>query len=338
MFIYTLHEHFVHHFYFWFISPKGNISHLLPKQGRTDETGIGLGSEMIYWEDIHGVDIDENRLIISLMPYCVLGKTSSEHIVPEHQCIVIAVRGDDTFLLKTGIDRRMSVRKAKERLAGMTEDEIAKYFRYMNCPRCDALIDLTDYPQTFYVFCPYCHALADKHTTPLAGYENYRVCPECNLFGKVANFEDYHYYKTLKKGGFYHKHYYCCDACADNFFKKNIIQNLSFVFGAIMSVYQRLKARRKRHHSFEDLHKANRYALLGAVNEAKNIYYSILLRLPHHPGIHYNLGYMYFRMGDKKKASFYFQKCIQQCGNYLPLIHFLKKYESVAMEEEKKAG
>lgn len=334
MFIYTIHEHIVRHFYFWFVGFSGRLAHLLPKQGRIDEVGIGLSDEMIFWEDIQGIEVDKSRLIISLMPYAVLGKVETRHIIPEHQCIVIKISGEDIFLLKSSIDRRMSVRQAKERLAGMTEDQIAKYFRHLNCPHCNALIDLTDYPTTFYVFCPYCHTLCDKHGTPLIGYKHYRVCPECNMFGKVSYYTDYRYYYKPLQRTFYKKRYYCCDACADSMFKKNILKNLPFLIGAVASFRQWLKSRQNREYSFEDLHKANQYALMGAVNEAKNIYYSILLRLPHHPGIHYNLGYMYFRLGNREKASYYFQKSLQQCANYLPLIAFLKKYEHVSISEE----
>ncbi|MCS6832055.1 MAG: tetratricopeptide repeat protein, partial [Flammeovirgaceae bacterium] len=307
---------------------------MFPKQGRIDEIGIGLSDEMIFWEDVQGVEVDKNFLIISLMPYSVLGKIETKYIIPEHQCIVISVGGEDIFLLKSSIDRRMSLRQAKERLSGMSEDQIAKYFRYINCPHCNALIDLTDYPVTFYVFCPYCHTICDKHATPLTGYKNYRICPECNMFGKVSYYIDYQYFYKPHQRIFYKKRYYCCDACAGTMFKKHILKNLPLVIGAVLSFQQWIKTRKDREDSFEDLHKANHYALMGAVNEAKNIYHSILLRLPHHPGIHYNIGYMYFRIGNREKASYYFQKALQQCGNYLPLIFFLKKYESVTIAED----
>ncbi len=323
-----MRESTVYTFNFWYVNEKGNRRHLLPKKGRVNLEGIVLDEERIFLEDIQQVEIYRKYLVLDLYPYIPIGKEITKNILERHCTLVIKMaKVYDSFSFKAAIDRGKGIRLLNARIKTMTPQEVKEKLRKKSCPHCDALLDLTNEPETEYIFCTYCEGLFDRHGYKVAGVENYRICPECYYFGKVGPYKDYDFYINQNDRAFKSKTYNCCDTCVNRMFYGTLVRNLPLLFGALAMVYEKIKAYHRRHPSFEYLEKANKHGQERNFGEARNLYDRILIRLNNHPGILYNMGLMHLFSGNKESAKGYFERGLRSCANYKPIYHMLEKYK-----------
>ncbi len=324
-----MREAIIFSFKFRYVNSLNLPTHLLFNTGRVNREGLSLGEEKIMYQDIVATSVHKNRLVVSLMPYATLGPETTKAVLPRHTAVVLAV---DRFAkhVKATIDQRSAQLLIEDRLGSMTKEEIKHIFKRINCPHCDSTIDLTYLPQGNFVYCHYCGSLFDKYGYPLPGGESYTNCPETGYFDQVGHYTDFKMYYLGKEKEFYRRRHYCGDAYAYRFSKRGLLKNTTFLFGAMLMLWERYRAGLNQHPVYEGLFKGNILAQDGKMAEAAEYYYKSESRNPGHPGIHLNYGLGYLNIGEQEKALAHFNKALEACPNYSPVIRIVEKYGSGA--------
>jgi len=320
-----MREASIYTFRFNFVNSNNLVKSLASQIGRVNRDGVILGENRIFFEDIYRVDFFKKNIIIALFPFPTISKKLAAHLIPNHATIVLRV-GQYPEDLKHAINRRLSMKKVEERISGMSKEEKKLFFQKMNCPHCDCMIDLTDLIKTPYIYCQYCESLFDKHGYLTPGGNNYKACPETGFFDRIGEHTDFRMYYLVKESRFSSHTYFCSDALAEIFFKENALKNAVFGVGLIVNTWDKLKASSKRHPAFELLTEGNVFAMRGQMTEADEHFYKVLLRHPHHPGVHLNYALGYLKIGEEEKALNHLRKSIEGCANYQPTKEILKKY------------
>lgn len=319
----------IYTFKFRFRTPENDYAHLLPKEGRINLESLQLVEDAIYYQDIRSVGAYKNLLVLNLMPYPTLEGNLSEYVLPGHHSIVISV-SDPAVEIKAFIDRHLSRLAIEERMAGMSKEEIRDYFRKRSCPHCGAHTDLTGLRDSTYIYCKYCQVIFNQFNHLAPGGTQYKTCPECGFFDRIRDHLDYRVYITTKGQSFKKRTRHCCDACATELSEETLVKNMTLLVGTFADLYEKYKIRTSRHPDFQWLCEANLFARKGDMSQAAELFYKILYRLPHHPGIFFNQGMGYLKAGDEEKAYEYFERSLNSCSNYLPTLEVLKKHADEA--------
>ncbi len=312
-------------FRFRYLHEPNRLHKLLGLVGRMKREGVMLGESYIFFEDIYRITSYQKKVVISLYPYPTIDAEITSHLVPGHPTLVLLI-SDYPEQFVNVVNRSLSTRRVKERLAKMTPEEQKMFFEKMNCPHCDAVVDLTDMVKTPYIYCPYCESLFNKHGYLTSGGNQYKTCPQTGYFDRIDEHTDFKMYYLYKESGFHSHTYYCSDALAEQFFKENALKNLVFGVGAFVNLWEKIRASARRHPSFEFLTEGNVLAMAGKMQEADERYYKVLQQHPEHPGIYLNYALGYLHIGDEEKGLRYLRKSLDGCANYQPTKEVLKKY------------
>ncbi len=320
-----MREASIYTFRFNFVNDSNLVKSVVGQIGRVNRDGVILGTERIFYEDIYKVDYFHNNVVIALYPFPTVSREISERFIPKHSTLVVRVRQYPEDLTSV-INQRISGLKIAERLAGMTKEERKHFFQKMNCPQCDASIDLTDLVKTPYIYCMYCESLFDKHGYLAPGGNAYKTCPETGFFDRIGEHTDFQMYYLYKESKFSSRKYFCSDALAELFFKQNALKNAVFGVGFFVNAWDKMRSASKRHPAYESLTEGNVLAMQGKMTEADEHYYKVLLRHPDHPGVHLNYALGYLKVGEEERALKHLRKSLDGCANYQPTKEILKKY------------
>jgi len=307
------------------VDNKGKPKGIIRDSGNVTRDGVFLAQKRIFFEDIHSVSQHRSKVIINLMPYATTTAEICEHIFPNHNCIVIQVDGLLPERIKSIIDQRCTNLVAKAKWGHLDKNEVADHFKYIACPRCEAIIELNDVQPSNLVYCKYCEAIFDHFGYMLPGSEEYRICPECEYYGRVQNYRDYQFYHVGQEREFSARTFYCCDTCAHRMFTRNIWKNMVFLVGFGLSAFEKLNSKRNRNPFYKELTEANLLAQNGEMVEADILYSSITFKNSGHPGLHMDYGKAYLQNGERNRAAFQFKKSLEACSNYLPTLEILKR-------------
>ena len=312
-------------FRYRYVDENGKSQGFIRQTGSVTRDGISLHDQRIFIRDVYRVQRHNDILVISLKPYATLSKEISEAIVPRHNALVIDVDEMLAEKVKSVIDRQCTAMHARDNWGHLSKDQRDKQFQRIECPRCDSIIDLTNLVPSPLVHCKHCEATFDKFGYLLPGSEDYKICPECNHYGRVQDNTEFKAYTLYKDTAFSAKRTQCCDTCAHRMFLRNVWKNLTLIFGFFVSIFFKLNSRRNRNPLYKGLQEANYHAQNGNMVEADIIFTDLILRNDRHPGIYYNYGLAFLNAGERDRAAFQFKKSLDVCSNYAPTLEILKK-------------
>ncbi|MDW7692270.1 hypothetical protein R9C00_13985 [Flammeovirgaceae bacterium SG7u.111] len=321
----SLREAAILTFTFKFVDKNGKSDGFISKLGRINRGGLILDESTIMYQDIYRVERFKNKIVVVLMPFSAIGPAITEHIFEDYTSIMLHISGF-AERVQSIINKRVSNARLLDKKRSMTPEEVKERFRVIDCPNCDATLDLTDLKPSQYIFCKYCDSLFDKHKYLIPGGEDYRNCPETSLFDRVRSNSEYSFYATRQSFAFRVRRYQCGDTFAHILFQRNILKNFTLLIGVPLALYAKYRSTNGRSPAYPEMVKANLLALEGKIEDAEIIYSSLLMRNPNHPGLHLNLGLAYLKAEKKLKALSHFRRSLEGCSNYKPTLRILEKY------------
>jgi hypothetical protein len=314
---------------------NGQARGLRAKAASASSDALVLDGEPIQYEDIVDTTSQDKRLILALASTVQLGQKSAK-ACQEGGVLALEVQGVQARDLERTVDRRASALAAqrhKRELAAA--DEESRYW-VMTCPHCEATIDLSDFKRTSCVYCRYCKSILDQGGSIVSSGDAYRVCSECQMFGRVRGYTVFYFYFLLVVYGFSYGRRYLCDTCAVRTAQRALLLNFIFLLGIPLSIYMWAKALTGHEPEMKDLPKANALARKGKAKEAEAIYGRLLQRLPDHPGLLLNQGIGYLHAGDGQQGVESLNRSLRACSNYQPAMQMLLRLQRMA--EESKAN
>lgn len=317
-------------FRFRYLNEQGKSTSFFYHQARIDDsTGIMLGTESVAIADIHEVVRYGNHLAISLRPFLALSKEIAENIISNTSSFIIEIPDGLAADAKSAIDQHRSALAAFAKKKALALEGKVSAFKVLQCPECDAVIDLTGKRDTPYIYCKYCEVIFDKHYTVMPRSENYKVCPECNYYNRVQEYPEFHFYALPKKTKVAYQKHYCCDTCAQRYHEQTAWRNVPYLIGIPFNFMLKNKMSKGVNQFYEGLTEANRLAQDGKITEADALYGLILLRNEQHPAILFNMAQAYYRVELLDKAYKYLEKSLENCSNYQPTLDFLEMHKEV---------
>jgi len=307
----------------------GQARGLRTKTASASPEALVLDGEPIRYQDIVETTSQDKRLVLALASTVQLGpKTAKAR--QEEAALALEVQGVQARDLERTIDRRASalaVQRHKQELAAAGEES---RYRVMTCPHCQATIDLSDFERTRYVYCRYCGSILDQGGSIVSAGDAYRVCSECQMFGRVQGYTVFYFYFLLIVYGFSYGRRYLCDTCAVRTAQRALLLNFIFLLGIPPSIYMWVKARTGHAPEMKDLSRANALARKGKAREAEAIYMRLLQRLPEHPGLLVNQGMGYLQAGDGQQGVESLNRSLRACSNYQPAMRLLLRLQQMA--------
>lgn len=329
-----MREAYVLGFRFRFLDENKKRQHYFYKMGSVTRDGVVLEGQVIFFADIFKVKHHRNILVLSLMPFATTTRGVSDRIVSRYNCLVLEM---DSMVMvskvESAINLRCTTQVVEKRWKDIPKAIRLKEFKKVYCPRCDALHDLSDMIYSPVTYCKYCDALFDNYGYMLPGSHEYKVCPYCEYYDRVQDYQEYHVYYVVKEKRFYKRRRYCCDTCMERHFKVNFWKNLTFGIGAFVSLWEKIRSTRGRNPFYGDLTRANYLSQMHRFEESDVLYSSLVFKNDGHPGIHMNYGLMYLEKGDRGRAAFQFKKALDACSNYLPVIEIMRRHVDLAPEQ-----
>ncbi|TAH18469.1 MAG: hypothetical protein EAZ08_11300 [Cytophagales bacterium] len=318
-------------FRFRYLDEKGKPTSFFYHQALLDDsTGIRLDNEVIAIADIYDVLRYGDKIVLTLRPYLALPKEVAENIIPNTSSIIIEIGDKLAVDTKSAIDQHRTTYAAFLKKKAMAEEGKAHLFKMMQCPDCEAVIDLTGKKETPHIYCKYCELLFNRYGELMPKSESYKVCPECNYYNRVQYYPEFHFYALPKNRKIAYQEHYCCDTCAQRYHEQTAIKNSFFLIGIPFNIMLKNKMSKGVSELYEGLTRANRLAQDGHIKEADIIYSILLLRNETHPGLLFNIGQAYYKAEMLDKAYKYFEKSLDMCSNYQPTIDFLALHKTVS--------
>jgi len=312
-------------FSFKYVNRLGIPDTLVPRQGRVTRDGLILENSRIFFRDIHRVERHHKSLVIVLKPGATISREVSRHIFKRLTAFVINI-GGFSRQVQSIINRRVSTAKLSDRKMEMSPEELKTRFVKADCPNCDAAIDLIDVIRSHYIYCDYCGAIFDHYGYLVPGGNEYRVCPETGFYERVRDYKEHAYYITRRDAAFKTRKLFCSDTYAHIIFERVFVKNFTLLFGVFLAGYEKLRSLSGRNANYIELVAANLAAAKGDMEKAEFEYAKLVTRNKYHPGLTMNLGLIYLKKGNERKALHEFQKSLEHCSNYTPVIEILRKF------------
>lgn len=312
------------HFKFRFINeegkPQGNNSH----QATIDEDGIVLQEEKLEFADIYDIKWHKDRIAFELYPYLTLSSAITENIIRRTTAIIIAVEDEMEKEVQELAIQYLTTYQSHQKRNELEKQGRKDDFRVEQCPSCKAVLDLTGYAPTHYIYCKHCEIIFDKLRQPIPQSQSYKICPECDMYGRVQEFDEFSCYVWKGENRFGLKHHEFCDTCAERLVGSLLWKNALFLVGLPSMIMMRNKAAENRSAFYAELAKANRYAQDGKLKAAEDLYMLMMLRNEKHPALWFNHGLTYLYAGDNDKALQLFSRALDYCSNYKPVLDTLR--------------
>jgi hypothetical protein len=310
---------------------NGQARGLRSKAGSASSDALVLDSEPIRYEDIVDTTSQDKRLVLVLASTVQLGQKTAK-ACQEGGVLALEVQGVQTRDLERTLDRRTSALAAQRHKRELAAADEESRYRVMTCPHCEATIDLSDFERTHHVYCRYCKSILDPGGSIVSAGDAYRVCSECQMFGRVRGYTVFYFYFLLVVYGFSYRRRYLCDTCAVRTAQRALLLNFIFLLGIAPSIYVWVKALSGHEPEMKDLPKANALARKGRAREAEAIYGRLQQRLPDHPGLLLNQGIGYLHAGEGEHGVESLNRALRACSNYQPAMQMLLRLQRRAKE------
>ena len=314
-------------FQFRYIDEEGKYSSK-SQNANISEEGIILNEELLLFADIHRIKWHGKRVAFELYPYLTLSPEISDHIIKRTTSIMIEVEDDMEVDVRNLANQYLTIFQGYQRKHTLESEGKKENYRAEQCPNCTALVDLTNYTNTHYIYCKHCEIIFDRLRQQIPQTVNYRVCPECDTYDRVQEYTEFSCYAVKNDRRFGVKEHEFCDTCAERLVDKILWKNALFLIALPSTLLLKAKAAENRSEIFAELATANRFAQDGKLKAAEDLYMLMVLRNEKHPGLWFNHGLAYLHINENEKALHLFKRALEYCSNYLPVLDVLRKYSN----------
>ncbi len=314
------------HFHFHFVNEKGKPKGFVPKGGKIDEDGIALDGNNIEFRDIAAIKAHQNRIAFEFYPYTTLHPDLTAHIILPTSAIIIDIEnemGNDVRQLALQYFTTFQGFQRKHELE--QQGKVADY-RAEQCPTCHAVLDLSYYQDTHYIYCQHCETIFDKLKQPIPNSEGYMICPETGFYDRVQTYTEFSCYALPKERSFGVKKHECGDTHIEALLNKIFWKNALYLVALPSMLSMRSKATENRSPLYAELAKANKLAMAGKLQAALDLYMLMNIRMEKHPALWLNQGLAFMHAGENEKAVQLFKRALSYCSNYQPVLEVLRKY------------
>jgi hypothetical protein len=295
-----------------------------PHQATIDEDGIVLNEEKIDFSDIYEVKWHDEQIAIEFYPYMALSKTLTDNIIRPTTALIIGIEDDMMTEVQQLLIQYLTTYQLHQIKNELENQGRVDEFRAEQCPVCKAMLDLTGYTPTNYIYCKHCETIFDKLRQPIPHSQNYKICPACDTYGRVQKFTEFSCYVLKNERRFGVTQHEFCDTCAERLVDKILWKNALFLLGLPSTILMRTKAAENRSAFYAELSKANRYAQDGKFKEAEDLYMLMMLRNEKHPALWFNHGLVYLYAEDYVRALQLFKRALEYCSNYKPVLDTIR--------------
>lgn len=297
------------------------------KDGLATEEELILDGSAISIGDIVDTVSREERLLLALHPEAQLSDSLKPRI-SDKNVLVLHMNSGSTEKLERHIDRRSSAFLAEKHKEELDVAGKGSEFRAMICPSCQATIDLTAQNPTPFTYCRFCESVVKESGELATNGHDYRICEECNYFGRVQNYTVFYFYFLLVIYGWRMNRRYLCDSCVRPIMIKALFINLIFILGVPFALWGLFKSYLGGDPLLANLATANKLAQQGKYQEADIIFQQHMNTGTIHPGLAMNKGLGHLRGKDGNGAVECFGESLKACSNYSPVLRLLQRLGS----------
>lgn len=302
----------------------GNVSGLFASKGELQDDGILLKDSLVPLHLVRETTCRDERLVLVLdLSTGELPPEVGKHLT--NNFIVLHIYGMKATALEKQIDRKTSVIEVAARKQALHAEGKGHLFRTLQCPNCQATVDLSELPETPYTFCRFCECVFGSRVRTDKAASEYRECDECGYYDRIQGYGEFYFYFLLVVYGFRHTRRHLCDDCGAGLANKMLAINAIFLLGVPNAVMCAIRARAGRDADLSTLSSANRLAKKGRAAEAQQHYEKILQAVPGHPGICFNLALSKFQAQDGAGGVGHLQEALTQCPNYEPALRLASR-------------
>ncbi len=303
------------------------------QRGNIKDDGLTLGEDVLYFHYIFDTAKDYDDLVLVLFPAIAAASSITDRVLKGTNALVLRLEPDNLLAVKSQIDRKYTALQAKLKREKMGYQKNLHNFRITPCPVCDATIDLSQRPDTPYIYCRYCETIFNKHRHFFTGADKYALCYECGYYSQVK-----HYSGLGTKDS---KEF--CINCAES----HIGKDWTLVFKRPLHFFAKIQTQQEANPHFTDLDRANKLGRKGELSKAEVFYNNMLLHVKSYPAIHYNFGKAILDIAHHilanpqsaedlaqvndllTRSAAQFEMSLKACCNYQPTLEILKKFSDL---------
>jgi len=308
---------------------NGHASGFSSKNAAVSQHNLILNEIPLPYDYIVDTTSRDNRIVLVLAENVQLDEKLRKE-VSQGRTLILEIYKAKARDVEKYIDRFASTVQVERRKQALIAAGKGDHFRMVTCPHCQAVIDLTDFEKSTFIYCRFCDTIFNKNHEIIADGDLYGICDECGMFDRARGYTYFIFYFLVLFYGFRSERKHLCDSCAIQLSNRAFWINLVFVLGAPPALYMRYKAMQGREQAFKTLAKANKLGRDGNYQEADAIYGQILIQYPEHPGILYNQSLAHFKGEDSAGGIRYLQEAAKGCRNYLPALRFAHRLQQAA--------
>ncbi|MCE9556564.1 MAG: hypothetical protein K8T91_24710, partial [Planctomycetes bacterium] len=302
-------------------------------RGVATPQALTLGDDTITYDRIVDRAVVDDRLILGIASPETLSAGSAKFLLPGGflPLVVYSVAGP---LLRT-IDRYSSLAHCEAHRRQLTANGKENEYYSIDCPNCQAAVDLSELSETPYVYCGYCESIISQTGELVTNGQQYRVCEACRMFDRVRGHTEFYFYFLLVVYGFSSNRKHVCDACAHGLFIKTLLANALFVLGIPNAIAIKIRSLTGRDPRLNRLSQANRLALSGSFERSTPLYREMHQAIQGHPGLLYNEALGYFQGNRTDEGAKLLEAALKSCANYGPVLRILAEAHQQAAPAEK---
>jgi len=303
------------------------------RSGELRDDGLVLDGNHFPSQTIVRTHVRVNRIVL------FVATETEGGVIP----LILEIRSGKAMAqeLKRRIDQANSDRSTRQHLEKLQSSGGRERFRSESCPHCGVTIDLTGFPSSPQIYCPYCETITSLGGKSPSTESHFHLCESCGFFSRTRLFIGdviiwlYLYYISYIR--YRSKRNVLCYSCMRGRAWKVVFSNFMLV-GLPMALYRLLVAYLGSwawSSPFSGLDAANRHAGKRRTARAEELYQSILARVPHAAGVHYNRAKMRSLAGDPGGCLDAINAAWADCANYDPALPlYLKSLEALGRTNE----
>ena len=314
-------------FKFYFLDEAGNAKSFLRKKGRFEDGVLHLDAMEIPAAAMLDVQVLEDRMLFSV-------PTGEEELGS------VLIKLSQAADLKKRLDAARSRTWADNYKQKLTDEGRGAAYREEDCPRCGAVLVLSDMDRTPQVYCNFCGGLSTVDQQPPPAEAKYKLCDDCGMYSQPSKFTVFYFYFLLVVYGWRSRTKWCCKACMRSDSWKMLFGNLPFLLGVPVAVTQLVRAYsggKLVEGQFAGLNGANVAARKQNWDAATAGYRKVLECVGLSAGVKYNMGLALRQAGRDEQAARAFELSLKDCANYTPAYAHLRELLPALGEEEKLA-
>lgn len=323
-------------FKFKWLDDKGNEQGFRSKKASFDGDTLLLDDTKIPVATITNVDYRAKKMVVAAATGD--GQPAS---------LLFSVTSGSPQKIKEALGLARSAAQARLHREELEKKGLGDTFYQVQCPHCQATIDLTGKQVTPQVSCEFCHSVgtlesdlaADGSNGAVPAERQYRLCDECSMYSKPRQFTIFYFYFLVVFYGFSSRTVWRCPACMRPEAWKMFFGNFLFVLGIPVALVQLFRSYGGSNIGslYAGLDSANMKARKGNLPGAVKGYQAILAKRPTAAGVKYNIGLALLRQNDVQAAASMFEYTLNDCSNYTPAASALAGCYTQLGETEKLA-